>query len=60
VFKRSWPRMIRYYTTSLSKDNEAARRRLGQAYFTYVEEADDPACAGQALPTKLVKESKWY
>ncbi|MFZ1035683.1 MAG: hypothetical protein WAU61_14165 [Smithella sp.] len=26
-----------------SKDNEAARMRLGQAYYQYVEEADDPA-----------------
>jgi hypothetical protein len=32
-----------------------SRRQGGgdEAYCTYVEEADDPACAGQALPTKI-------
>jgi len=31
-------------------------RRLGggdEAYYPYVEEADDPAYAGQAVPTKI-------
>jgi hypothetical protein len=31
-------------------------RRLGggdEAYYKYVEEADDPACAGQAPSTKI-------
>ena len=45
-------------TISISKDNEAARRRDRRRIFTYAEEADDPASAGQAPPTKLAKESE--
>jgi len=45
-------------TISISKNNEAARRRDRRRIFTYAEEADDPASAGQAPPTKLAKESE--
>jgi hypothetical protein len=46
------------HTISPSEDNEAAKEEAPEAYCTYVEEADDPAYAGQALPTKLAEKSE--
>jgi 8-oxo-dGTP pyrophosphatase MutT (NUDIX family) len=51
-------KFISVYTLSLSKDNEAARRRLRRRINNTLRKPTTQACAGQDLPTKLAKESE--